>query len=102
MLAEPHLLDGDQPGVRRRADTVYEIKEALRATLRAKWMESTTGPDKAMPEVLEAEDPQLRQKLKLAQAQCKELKPLLEAQAHLLKAGYKDAIKTAEETGKDW
>jgi hypothetical protein len=56
----------------------------------------------ALKEALEGSDEQFRQKLLLAQGQCRELKPLLEAASKLLSASYNESVKVAEELTKDY
>ena len=59
-------------------------------------------PPRALKEVLEGSDEQFRQRLLVAQGQCKELEPLLEATNKLLSATYNESVKAAEELSKDY
>jgi hypothetical protein len=52
--------------------------------------------------MLEGSDEQFREKLRLAQGQCKELRPLLEARSKLLGATHKESVRAAEELAKDY
>ena len=54
--------------------------------------ESTTGPDRATPNVLSGDQVELRQKLLLGQAKCAELRPLIESAKRLLRATTKDSV----------
>ena len=71
-------------------------------TMRKKWMESTSGPPKALTQVMEAEDPQFRDQLKQAQLDCGECKPLIDAQRTLLGATAKQSTTEEEKVSKDY
>jgi hypothetical protein len=86
----------------KRVERISDIREELSKTCKLKWAEATSGPAASMPEVLKSVDPSYRQKLKIAQTQCKEVRALVDAQKHLLGAAAKDSTKAAEEMSKDY
>jgi hypothetical protein len=83
-------------------EEVFSVKEALVTTLKAKWAESTSGPDFALPEIMESAMKEFRPKLMIAQGACQELGPLLKALSRLLCAARKDSVKEAQEMAKDY
>ena len=62
-LAPPYAFTDVEPLACRRVHDHAVSKQVLASTLRAKWAEATTGPPRAMPEVLEAGDDQFRPRL---------------------------------------
>ena len=66
-----------------------------------KWSEATTGPPKALTEVLEGSDEQFREKLMRAQTQCPELKPIKAALEFILNASQKESTVDAEKASKE-
>ena len=78
------------------------VKKALSDALKMKWSEATTGPPQVLQGALEGGDEQFRQRLLLAQAQCQELKPVIEATRKLLGAAQGDSTRAAEESAKDY
>ncbi len=93
-LVDPQQFAND-PLPWKRVQNHSEKKTVLGLTLQKKWSEATSGPTKALPEVLAGGDEQFRQKLLLAQCACPDIKPRLQAATKLLEAGSRDKIKEA-------
>ena len=98
MLGEQLLFADVAPLAWKRVEEVHAMKEVLRQALDAKWQESATGPDRAMPDVLMDHDEGFRQRLLLCQGNCKELKPFTDSAKRLLRASSKQSIKEDEKT----
>ena len=101
-LAAPYALADVEPLAWKRAANHSSVRKALSEALNVKWAESMDETPRALPEMLDAGDNQLRGKLLVVQGQCLELKPLLEAANRLLTATYKDSVKEAAELAKDY
>ena len=101
-LARPYAFADVEPLNSKRMEEHFERKRVLAETLRLKWAEATSGPPRALPEVLDGGDEQFRPRLLLAQGKCAECLPLVEAQKHLLSATYKESTKEAEAISKDY
>ena len=76
-LAAPYQSGDAEPLAWKRVESNTSVKRALENTLKANWVEATTGPPCALQAVLEGSDEQFRQRLLLAQGLCKELRLLL-------------------------
>ena len=85
-LASPFPFADAEPLAWKRVENHASVKKALGDVLKTKWSEATTGPPRVLKETLEGGDEEFRQRLLLAQGQCQELKPLIEAARKLLGA----------------
>ena len=101
-LAAPYQFADAEPLAWKRVENHSAMKGLLGNTLRAKWTEATTGPPRALFELLEGSDEQFRQRLIKAQGLCQELRPLLEARNKILGAACNESVKAAEELSKDY
>ena len=100
-LVEPQqFANGPLPW--KRVQIHSDMKTVLGLTLQKKWSEATSGPPRALPELLAGGDEQFRQKLLLAQGACPDIKPQLQAATKLLEAGSRDKIKEEEELAKSY
>ena len=79
LLASPYAFADAEPLACKRVQDHVTQKQVLADTLRAKWAEATTGPPRAVPEMLEGGDDQFRPRLLAAQGNCKECMPFIQA-----------------------
>ena len=91
-----------EPLVRERLDVHPQIRAVLSKTLQSKWAEASQGPPRDLREVLEGSDATFKAKLLLAQGECKELKPIVDAAYAILRASGKSKIAEAEALAKDY
>ena len=101
-IAKPYQIADSGPLTWKRVEQLATVREALTTTLKQKWAESTSGPDKAMTGKLEAMVPDFRLKLIEAQKKCKDGERLLKALTVLLTAKAKESVKEAQDTAKDY
>ncbi len=86
----------------KRVQNHSDMRTVLGLTLQKKWSEATSGPPRALPEVLAGGDELFRQKLLLAPGACPDIKPQLQAATKLLEAGSRDRIKEEQELAKSY
>lgn len=86
MLVQPLQFADQASLVWKRMEEVHSMREILRGSLDAERQESTTGPNRTMPEVLDDQEQEFKQRLLQCQGRCEELRPLIDSAKRLLRA----------------